>query len=147
MSYLASLGMLLSAAAVLPDADHATVVYHALGTTQVEYRGNVALEHRQVGSVAPGGRPPTLRCIWTANLRVDRVATHISGSTASRSFVHKDVARGHHPGWCPGNSSSRGGNLATRVPEIDKPLQKAIAADQATLMAELNRLGPQRSEQ
>jgi hypothetical protein len=38
----------------------------------LRYEADVAIEHRQVGTVAPGGRPDTLRCHWTAGGDVRR---------------------------------------------------------------------------
>ena len=141
MSNVLSLAMILAIATGAPDASHTIVVPHASGKAQVEYRGNLAIEHRQVGSVAPGGRASTLRCRWTANLHVERNATHTSGSTASRSFVINDVARGHHPGWCPANTNKRSRDAALQAMDINKHLKRAITADHAMLDAELDQLG------
>lgn len=145
MSTLALLGMTLSLTASLPATPHSIVVQHSSGPAQVDYRSQLAIEHRQIGSVAPGGRASTLRCMWTANLLVDRTATSRSGSIASRSFVHSDLASGHRPGWCTANKRSIERDVAARMTDSDVHIAKAAEADQQMLHAELDRLGSRRN--
>ena len=137
--------MLLAAATATPAGAHQVTVQHPSGPVQADYRGTVQVEHRQLGTVAPGGRPSTLRCAWTAHLSVDRAATRGQDASFSRSFVRNDVASGSRPGWCSTNRDAIARDVAARVGDTGRHLALAAGEDRPVLDAELDRLPPARS--
>ena len=60
MSYLSLLGTTLALATSPPVELHTVVVQHPSGPAKVEYRGDPAIAHRQIGSA---GRVSTLRVL------------------------------------------------------------------------------------
>jgi hypothetical protein len=58
--------------------DHHAQLDHHSGRVAVPYRGNVAIQHKQVGT-ATGGRSSTPHCDWSAKMTVA-----ISGATSCR---------------------------------------------------------------
>lgn len=144
MSYLASLGTVLALAAP-PTPQHVLTVQHSAGPATVEYRGDPSIRYRQTGAVAPAGAPSTLRCAWTVDLTVDRVATFGKGMMLSRSFVRSGVAEGSRPGWCDSSRSAIQAEVRERVGSADRHVAAAAFADRPVLLAELDRAGPQAS--
>lgn len=142
MILLTSFAVALAAATSAPLAVHHLTVPHASGTAEAEYRGEIGVQHRQVGSAAPAGRPSTLRCLWTATMKVNRTATTAAGALASRSFVQGDLANGTRPGWCSANRSVMARDVALRLGDGRHHLVKAADADRAVLLADLGRLAP-----
>jgi len=123
-----------------PAADHAVRIDHHSGPVDARYRGTVAIRHRQVGAVAPAGRPQTLRCRWSADLIVDRHATSAAGATMSRRLSRDDVATGQRPGWCGTQRAAIAQEVAARVEAMDRHLVAVAREDHDTLRAELDRL-------
>lgn len=142
MTLFSTIAVALAAASTAPLAAHTLAVPHASGTAQAEYRGAIGVQHRQIGTPSPGGRPSTLRCVWTANIKVNRVASTAAGMLASRSFVQEDVANGSRPGWCSANRSVIARDVAQRLGDGSTHLARAAAADRAVLLTELDRLAP-----
>lgn len=144
MTFLTSLGLMLTAAHGMPAAVHTASVQHASGTIEAEYRGAVDVHHRQIGSPSPGGRPSTLRCVWTAHLAVDRIATSASDAMASRNFTRNGIASGSRPGWCSTSRAAIARDVAAHIGDVERHLALAAQDDAAALHAELDRLIEQR---
>lgn len=142
MTLIPTLAMALAAAPAAPaqPAAHSVSVAHPAGAAAAEYRGEVDVRHRQVGSAGPGGRPSTLRCTWTASMEVNRTATTAAGTLAARSFVQDNVASGSRPGWCSANRAAIARDVASRLGDASRHLASAAAADRGVLLADLDRL-------
>ncbi len=142
MTYILATGLILGlAAATVPAAtvDHATRIDHHSGPVDARYRGTVAVAHRQVGSVAPGGRASTLRCMWSANMVVDRHATAATGTTMTRNFVRNDIASGSRAGWCDTQRNSIAKEVAARMQDMNGHIVAVAQEDHDVLRAELDR--------
>lgn len=142
MTLFTTLAAALAVASTAPLAPHNLAVPHSSGTAQAEYRGAIGVQHKQVGAPAPAGRPSTLRCVWTANIEVNRTATTAAGALASRSFVRDDVANGSRPGWCSANRTVIARDVAQRLGDGSQHLAQAAEADRAMLLTDLDRLAP-----
>ncbi|TKD51549.1 hypothetical protein [Sphingomonas baiyangensis] len=112
------------------------------GAVTAEYRGDVEIATKQIGAVAPGGRPSTLRCSWTASLNVERQATG-GGVIAARSFTLPKVAEGSRSGWCDGQRKAIGKEVAQRV-QTGAYLERAANADRGKLRADFDQLASAR---
>lgn len=135
-------GLLLGAMVAAPDSglEHSTRIDHRTGTVESRYSADVRITHKQVGTVGAGGRPSTLRCLWSAGLVVDRQARHASGSTMARSFAHDDVVEGSRPGWCSAQRSAIVREVAARQPELRERLVRLAQDDHGVLHAEIDRM-------
>ena len=133
---LLSGAMVASAGAPL---QHHTRVDHASGAAEALYRGEIAVEQREVGTVGPGGRASTLRCRWTAGLVVDREARHASGATFARRFDTGRVIEGSRPGWCTTHRRAIAQEIAQRSGELHGHLVAVAQEDHHVLRAELDR--------
>jgi hypothetical protein len=80
-------GLALGAAgaALGMTVDHHTQLDHHSGRVAVRYRGNIAIQHKQVGT-ATGGRSSTPRCDWSAKMTVA-----ILGATSCRQAPSADL--------------------------------------------------------
>ena len=136
---IASLGIAIAAATAIPASTHDMTIQHSSGAIEAEYRGLVEVRHRQIGSPAPGGRPSTLRCAWSADLAMDRVALSPRGMMASRSFAKHDVAKGSLPGSCTTNKSAIAREVARKI-DANKHILEAAREDQSVLLVELDQL-------
>lgn len=142
MTYLLATGLILGlASATIPGAtiDHATRIDHHSGPVEARYRGTVAVQHRQVGSVAPAGRASTLRCMWSANMIVDRHATAATGTTMMRNIVRDNVVSGSRPGWCDTHRASIAREVAAKMQDMNGHVVAVAAEDHEVLRAELDR--------
>lgn len=139
-------GLALALTAQAPDTtgEHSTRFEHPLGTVEVQYRGDVRVVQKQVGSVAPGGRPSTLRCSWTAQLAVNREARTAMGRMTSRQFIHESIASGSRVGWCRTNKTSISKELAKQTQDLRKNLVEVAEKDRPALIAEIDRLHEKR---
>lgn len=138
----AMVGLLLGTmvAAPVPGMEHSVRIDHRTGTVESQYSADVRITHKQVGTVGVGGRPSTLRCVWSAGLVVDRQARHASGSTMARAFAHDDVVQGSRPGWCSAQRSAIATEVAARQPELRERLIQLATDDHGVLHAEIDRM-------
>ncbi len=136
------LGTVAAAALAGPGAamEHSLRIDHASGTTEVHYRGDVDVVHRQVGAVAPGGRASTLSCRWKANVSVTREARHASGSTMTRAIEGARAIEGTRAGWCSTQRDAIAQEVAQRTEAMRAHLLAIAAEDHPVLMAEIERL-------
>jgi len=135
-------GLLLGAMVAAPDGgmEHNVRIDHRSGTVESKYNADVRITHKQVGTVGAGGRPSTLRCLWSAGLVVDRQARHATGSTMARSFAHDSVVEGSRPGWCSAQQGSIAREVADRQPEFHEHLVRLAHEDHGVLHAEIDRM-------
>jgi hypothetical protein len=136
---LALLGTVAGAAVAGPAAtmEHRVRVDHASGATDVRYRGDVAIAHRQVGSVAPGGRQSTLGCRWSASVTVTREARHASGT---RTIAAPRAIEGTRAGWCGTHRDAIAQEVAQRTDSMREHLLATARDDHGVLVAEIERL-------
>jgi len=131
---------LLAAATSLAPIDYSVQVDHQSGPISAVYRSTVAVRHNQVGAVAPGGKPSTLRCRWSVNLIVDRQARAASGTMMTRNMVREGVVSGSRPGWCDTQRKAIAQDVATQLKNLDRHVVVLAQEDQDVLRAELDRL-------
>lgn len=145
-SFGAALLLGVLAAAQATAGEHEVRIEHRGGAVDARYRSNVTVAHRQVGAVAPGGVPSSLRCQWSASLAVDREARHASGATMRRMIAREAVIQGHRPGWCDTHRASIAREVAERAPELRPHLVSVAQEDQSVLLEEIERLHHQQRE-
>jgi hypothetical protein len=126
--------------------DHQNEVDHRSGPVAVKYRGDVVITHKQVGAVAPGGRPSSLRCDWAASMSVARHAVAASGTRLVRSIDSEPVISGTRPGWCVTSHGAIKKEVATKSADMQQHLVKLAQEDEQMLRVELDQIhGPQRA--
>lgn len=148
MAYILTTALALGAASAVfgMTVDHRTQVDHHSGPVAVTYRGDIAIQHRQVGAAAPGGRSASLRCDWAAHMTVARHAKASSGTSHSRSVKSGPVLSGTRPGWCSANHEAIRQEVASRAAVMQRHLVEFARQDDAALRAELDHAhGMQRS--
>jgi hypothetical protein len=119
--------------------EHATRVDHRSGPVEANYRGDVVVRHKQIGTVAPPGAQATLTCVWAADVSVVREAKSAGGVVLSRNFVSKDVASGRRAGWCNTHRAAIAKDVAARVGNAEAIKQQLAREDLDRLHAELER--------
>jgi hypothetical protein len=141
MAYTVVAGLALGLSAIMTavTVDHATRIDHQSGPVDVQYRSVVRISHKQVGSVAPGGRPSTLGCRWKADMMVAREAKAASGTMLTRNFVREGVASGNRPGWCSTHHASIASQVARQTRDLDRHMISVAEEDHEVLRAELDR--------
>lgn len=135
-------GLLLGVTAAAPAAamEHSERIEHHSGAVDAEYRTTTAIAYDQVGMVAPGGRPSSLRCKWSVDLTVERAARHASGSTMARAISRDNVIEGSRPGWCRTQRESIAREVAQRTDELRSHMLAVAQEDRTVLGAEIDRL-------
>ncbi len=119
--------------------EHRTRLDHVSGPAEAHYRADVAVKHRQVGTTAPGGRPSTLSCRWSAGLVVEREARGASGSMLARTIDRERVIEGRRPGWCSAQTEAIRKEIARRSGELRDHVVAVAEEDHTVLRAELDR--------
>jgi hypothetical protein len=109
----------------------------------LRYEADVAIEHRQVGTVAPGGRADTLRCHWTASGDVRRTLIGTDAGKAERrlplaSTGALEPMKGHRPGWCEANRAAIAASVEAGVPALRSQLAAFAERDRTTLSSEID---------
>ncbi len=148
MAYFLTTGLALAAAgaALGMTVDHQQHVEHHSGRVAVDYRGDVVITHEQVGAVAPGGRPSTLRCNWAATMTVARHAVAASGTRLVRTIDSDAVVSGTRPGWCGTSHHAIAKEVASKTADMQRHLVVLAQEDEQMLRVELDRIhGPQRN--
>lgn len=127
-----------------PEPVHRIRIEHASGPVEIDYRPTLSVHARQLGTVAPGGRAGTLRCVWTAEVTVERSAHHASGAVLERVLRRDGVARASHPGWC----KAAQGRALESAGRADLGTHRAALArqDHPSLVAALDRLRTRSTE-
>lgn len=141
MTMLLIAGLVLGTAAASDGAiEHRMQLDHHSGPVAVRYSANVGVTHKQIGAVATGGRPSTLRCLWSANVTVHREARATTGTTLSRSAARDGVIEGSRPGWCSTQRAAIAREVAQRQDAVRDHVQAVAQEDHPTLRAEMDRL-------
>ncbi len=120
--------------------DHAVRIDHHSGPVDARYRGTLRVDHRQIGAVAPAGRPSTLRCHWNARMDVTRHASASGGHRLQRDIAGRTVASGSRNGWCSGQHEAIARDVAAQTIDLDRHLRDVAREDHDLLRAELDRL-------
>ena len=147
MNMLLIAGLVLGAAAASDGAiEHQVQLDHHSGPVAVRYSADVGVTHRQIGAVATGGRPSTLRCMWSANMTVHREARATAGTMLTRSAARDGVIRGSRARWCGTNRQAIAQEVAQRRDALHDHLQAVAQEDHPMLRAEMDRLHPETRE-
>ncbi|WP_294199812.1 hypothetical protein [uncultured Sphingomonas sp.] len=134
-------GLALGAAAASEGAlEHQVQLDHHSGPVAVRYSADVGVTHKQIGAVTTGGRPSTLRCLWSANVTVHREARGTTGTTLMRSAARDGVIEGSRPGWCTTQRAAIAQEVAARRDAVQEHLQAVAQEDHGLLRSELDRL-------
>ena len=148
MAYLLTAGLALAAtgAVIGMSVDHQNQVDHHTGPVAVKYRGDVAITHKQVGAVSPGGRASSLRCDWAATMTVARHAVAASGTNLVRTIDSEPGVSGTRPGWCVASRRAITREVADKTADMKRHLMVVAQEEEAMLRAELDRIhGEQRA--
>lgn len=138
-------GLMLGSSVQAPDVHHSRID-HRGASVDVTHRSDVRVEHRQVGSVGPGGRSSSLRCAWSAKMVVHREARSSSGSMLTRTIGSETPLTGSRPGWCSSQRSAIASDVSARSDRLRDHLLAVAEQDHDSLRAELDALhGPSRS--
>ncbi|WP_322964308.1 hypothetical protein [Sphingomonas fuzhouensis] len=141
MNTLLIAGLTLGAAVASDGAlEHQVQLDHHSGPVAVRYSADVGVTHKQIGAVTTGGRPSTLRCLWSANVTVHREARGSGGATLIRSAAQDGVIEGSRPGWCSANRTAIAQEVAQRQDAVRDHLQAVAQEDHGLLRAEMDRL-------
>ncbi len=138
----AFVGAVLAACAASPAfaLKYDLVIDHAAGPIAADYRGEVTIETKQVGTVGVAGRPCTLRCQWTASLNVQRVGKLGAALSSRRTLTSEDVTSGFKPGWYPVNPAALDKLVDARDARFQAAMLELVAQDRAALLAEADTL-------
>lgn len=130
----------LTTASPVTTVGQSIQIDHNTGPLTANYHGNIKIDQKQIGTVAPSGRPSTLRCMWTASIAVTRDAKTAAGMILSRQFVRENVASGSHSGWCSKNKTAIAESVAKRTPDLERHMTALVQEDRNILLADLDRL-------
>jgi hypothetical protein len=136
-----SLG-LLAAEPGLPAAEHRVRLEHGGTVVDAHYRTRVLLVSQQTGTVSKVGTPSTLRCVWRADVRIDRQATSGPAVRLARGIAREGVLTGHHAGWCGAHRAAIAREVARRGDAIQADLLEVAQEDETVLRAELDQARP-----
>jgi hypothetical protein len=141
MNMLLIAGLALGGAVASDGAlEHRVQLDHHSGPVAVRYSADIDVTHKQIGAVTTGGRPSTLRCLWSANVTVHREARGAGGTALMRSAAQDRVIEGSRPGWCSTNRSAIAQDVARRHDAVRDHLQAVAQEDHGLLRAEMDRL-------
>jgi hypothetical protein len=126
----------IGAAAPALALEHDVVIEHAVGPIAADYKGAVSVETRQVGTVGVAGRTSTLRCRWTASLRVERTAQLGDNMQSRRSMTRDNVVSGSTPGWCSTKDKTIDRLVDAQGETFRAAMLAMVAQDRTTILAE-----------
>ena len=142
--FLALTASALAGASALPAVEHRTRIEHSGDVVDVHYRSEISLVTRQIGSAAKAGIPSTLRCLWRADLDVQREAIGRAGAQLARGIDRAGVLEGSRPGWCDAHRASIAQELARRADQIRTEVNALAQEDHDVLKAEIERSASRR---
>lgn len=116
--------------------EHEVVIDHVTGPIAADYNGAVTIETRQTGTAGVAGRPSTLRCEWTASLKVERTAKLGETMSSRRTLTSDDVASGSRPGWCETQTKAIDKLVEARRETFRGAMLAMVEQDRAALLAE-----------
>ncbi|PAX06751.1 hypothetical protein [Sphingomonas lenta] len=108
------------------------------------YDARPDVRYRQLGAVAPPGRPSSLRCAWSADMRVARRAERrgVPLASLSRDLAKLNLAEGSRHGWCAQVRAGVEREVAGMAAAAQPRVREVVARDQASVSAELRSLTP-----
>lgn len=132
------IGLAASTATTTPH--HVVPVEHNGRTVQASYHGDVRVAHRQVGMAASPGKMGTARCMWTANVKVERRLAGADGAAVLHPVHVGDATAfsGEHPGDCMASGKAIRTQVARHDDKVRAHVEAVAAADAPRLRAELN---------
>lgn len=137
---LSAAGMAFPAiAADYQDFRHQVEVPHGERQVTAVYQPKTSISYRQVGNMTPN-RPSTARCIWQAEVSVERhlQAPAGEGSHVVRTLVPTKVIEGSTNGRCAQGKEQVNSAIARRSDEVRAHVLAVAAEDRNALMAELS---------
>lgn len=118
---------------------HQVEVAHGDRQVTAVYQPKTAISYRQVGNMTPN-RPGTARCIWKAEISVERhlQAPAGQGSHVVRTLVPTKLITGSTNGRCAQGKEQAQAAIARRTDEVRDHVLAVAAEDRNALMAELD---------
>ena len=135
MILLATLAAATIVQATPAQWSHSVPVASGNPGTTATYIARPSVKVRQIG-MAPGPRPGTMRCVWTADIAVER---SLGGNTVRAIASDKRLSGSRH-GGCIHNRSEIDREIAGKGLEINAHLVELAARDQQQLRAEVEAL-------
>lgn len=138
MKKLAFAGLFVGACVASPAValEHEVVIDHPAGTIAADYEGAVKVKTRQVGTAGVAGRPSTLRCQWSAALKVERTAKVGDILQTRRSMIRDDVTSGSTPGWCSRKAEAIDALVDARRDTFRTAMLELVEQDRTAILAE-----------
>lgn len=141
MNLLILTGIAAGLAATPPTAlVHHVDVPHAERTVRVSYHGDVTVRQKQVG-MSLAGRQGSARCVWKADLRVERRIAGMPAGGVARPVDDAPSVSGSRHGDCVAMRKAIAQEVAAAEPEMRTALAEAAARDRPQLLAELDGAG------
>ena len=142
MIFLTLMGAAVMAHITPPQWTHSVPVAHGNGQVTATYFGRPDVTTRQIGMSA-GTRMSSERCLWRADIIVERRLAHSASSEAAlRDMADTKSFSGSQTGTCAINRHLIDQQIAAKTPEIKAHLVAVAARDQNALRAEIKTLAP-----
>ena len=138
--------VLFAAASVIGAANpawtHNVPVSHGAATANAVYTARPVVTTRQVGMTA-GTRMSSQRCVWTADIAVERRLEAAGVESAGRrEMPSTKTLQGSRPGACASNRRQIDKEIAGHAPAIEAHLVAVAERDQRDLRSEIETLAP-----
>lgn len=127
---------LAMAIAPQPAISHSVSVAHNGAPITATYSADVVVQTRQVG-LSAGARPSTQRCVWTADVGVERAISRETGATVTRRLADTQTLSGSRHGSCATTAAQIERDVAAATDGIRQFVVEAATRDEQTLRAEL----------
>lgn len=119
---------------------HSVPVAHGGVEATATYQARPRVTTRQVG-LSAGPRMSSVRCIWTADIEVERHLTQAGAEAAGlRTLASAKTFSGQRPGECQANRRGIDKEIAAKAPEIQAHLLAVAEHDQRELRTEVELL-------
>ncbi len=121
------------------DIRHEVEVPHGERQVTAVYQPKTFVSYRQIGNMPPN-RPSTARCLWKAEIAVERhlQAPAGAGSHVVRTLVPTKLIEGSTNGRCAQGKEQANRAIARRADEVREHVLAVAAEDRNALMAELS---------
>lgn len=126
-------------AATAAGNTHMTTIEHGGAPLTVAYQADLDISHRQIGGLAPPGRQSSLRCLWTADVAVDRQVRRdgVVVPALSRRVSTREHLTGSRPGSCEQARAGIAREVAARGRTVRDHLAEVAERDRAAILAEI----------
>ena len=142
MTFLLALAAATAALAGPAQWTHTTAVAHGNGQATATYTARPHITTRQIG-MSGGTRMSTERCIWIADISVDRRLAPAGGDTMGlRDMASIKTLKGSRPGACANSRRVIDREIAAKTPDIKAHLMAVAERDQRELRTEIEALAP-----